>query len=166
MTLLAVICLNWKLQLVEKDGEGGLEWATPNCKIQIFCSPEITVVWTHVWSSCLAYLEVCLSFSSSVVHLFEIHLALKWLVSLLQLSNVRVRIFEGSCVLSLDGSKMCMYVTICEDFTSCGVGRGSTWGWDRQQGINMSKYILTNAFDVPVRIGLASWDRGQLSAAD
>lgn len=163
MTLLAIICLDWRLQLVEEDGEGVLEWAMPNCKFQIWilCSPEITVVWAHVWSSCLAYLEVCLSFSSSVVHLFKIHLALKWMVSLLQLSNVRVRILKGSCVLSLDGSNMCMW-----RFHITWYGKRLHLGMGQAAGINMPKYILINAFDVPVRIELAPWDRGQLSAAD
>lgn len=134
MTLLAVICLDWKLQLVEEDGEGGLEWAKPNGKIQIWilCFPEITVVWAHVWSSCLAYLEVCLSFSSSVVHLLEIHLVLKWLVSILQLSNVRVRMNIGGEFLYLE-LRWIKNMCVCGDFRSHGTGRGSTWGWGRQQ---------------------------------
>lgn len=34
----------------------------------------------------------------------------------------------GGCVLSLDRSKMCIYVSVCGDFTSHGMGKGSTWG--------------------------------------
>ena len=179
MTLLAVVCLDWKLQLVEEDGRGGLEWA-PNCKIQIqiSCTSEITGVRAHVWSRCFAYLKVCLSFSFSVIDLLEIHLALKWLGSLLQLSNVRVRIMEGKllCLELIWIKDVCMYVSVRvlhfllrRSQISCHMawewGRGTTRGWEAVC-INMSKYILTNAFDVPVRIESSPWDRGQLSATD
>lgn len=134
MTSLAVICLDWKLQCVEEDGEGGLEWATPNCKIQIWilCSTEITVVWAHVMKlfclfGCVSFLRCCSLVPNS--SRFEMRMN----ETLLHFSNVRVRILEGGCVLNLDGSKMCMYVSVCGDFTSHAMGRSSTWGWDRQQ---------------------------------
>lgn len=117
MTLLAVVCLDWKLQLVEENGRGGLEWA-PNCKIQIqiTCTSEITGVWAQVWSRCFAYLKACLSFSSSVVDLFRIHLTLKWLGSLLQLSNFRVGIMDQQllCLELIWIKDVCMYVSVHE----------------------------------------------------
>lgn len=45
------------------------------------------------------------------------------------------------------------------------LGRGTAGGWE-VAGINMLKYILTKAFDVPVRVESSLWDWGQLSAAD
>lgn len=57
---------------------------------------------------------MCLSFSSHVVHLFKSHLALRWLESPLQLSNVRVRIMEGNllCLELIYRSGTCVYVSV------------------------------------------------------
>ena len=166
MTLLAVVCLDWELQLVEEDRRGGLEWA-PNCKIQIqiYCASEITGVWAQVWSRCFPYLKVCLS--SDVVDLFEIHLALKWLGSLLQLSNTRMRIMEGKlwCLELIWIKDVRMHVSVHilhflprRSQISCHMawewGRGAARGWE-PACISMPKYVLTSVFDAPVGIVLS-----------
>lgn len=66
---------------------------------------------------------MCLSFSSSVVDLFKIHLALKCLGSLLQLSNFGVGIMERQllCLEPIWIKDVCMYVSVhkctCSSFS-------------------------------------------------
>lgn len=134
MTLLAVVYLDWKLKLLEEDGRGGLEWA-PNCiiQIQISSTSEITGVWSQVWSRCFAYLKVCLSFSSSVVDLFEIHLTLKWLGSLLQLSNLRERIMEGKLLSWAYMDQRCVWVYMFFFLPWGEVRFRVTWHWSGEE---------------------------------
>lgn len=124
------------------------------CLVKVFCLFES-----------VSFFFLCVS------DLFEIHLALTWLGSLLQLSNAGARIVEGKCLKLIWIKDVCVCECTCSSFSpkekSHGMGEGKRYCSEmRGSGINMPRYILTNAFNVPVRTESSLWDRGQLSAAD
>lgn len=163
MNLLAVACLDWKLQLAEG---GGRRWPGVSSKLQ-----NSNPGFLHPWN--YRSLGTCLI---KVFCLFEgvpfFFLQCCWLVrdpsrfdgAGLPSPGVRVRIMEGSllCLELIWIRGVCVYVNVHvlhfllrRSQISCHMawewGRGAAWGWEAV-GINMPKYILTNAFSVPVRI--------------
>lgn len=166
MTLLAVVCLDWKLTA---GGRRWKRWPGVSSKLQN-SSPDPS----HLWN--------CRSLDTSLIKVFCLFesvtfffLQCCWLVrdsSCFEVAGLSSAVVKfqgknngGEVIVSwvhVDQRRVFACQGTCSSFSP---EEKSRFTWEAAC-INMPKYILTNAFGVPVRIESSSWDGGQLSAAD
>lgn len=172
VALLAGVCLDWRLQLVEQDGRGGLEWA-PNCtiSIQISSTSEMSLGTClirvfRLFESVLLFPLALLTCLRSILPWSGQVLFCRWEMSgwegwrgnySLCPELVRIKVACTYALPVFSWGEVGFHVTCRGEEAPLGL-RGS--------GYQYTEYILTKAFNVPVRKQPSPRDRGQLSAAD